>query len=136
MVAELDDMATHGTTDGKPYAEPQPEIGEGYRRATASDIDRRDVAWWDAKTKRWEDCGAWSAGMPFDSGRIYRVPVDRIPADEDAKQRPTVMVMGNAADGWHARPLLAVTAMGFLVKSGDGFTNWKEARFPYPGELD
>jgi hypothetical protein len=123
-------MASNGTTDGRPYIEPHPEIGDGYRLATDADKNRRD------RQGFFE--GEWvqaAMGVCF-CGITYRVPIDRIPTDEDARQRPTVMVMGNAADGWHARRLLGVTEMGFLVASGDGFTNWKQCRFPYPGELD
>jgi len=113
----LDLVATHGTTDGKPYVEPQPEIGDGYRVATASDIDRRDVAWWDARTKRWEDCGAWSAGMPFDSGRIYRVPVIpeigegyRVATESDAWRKDVEYFSNLKGNGWfpravHGKPL-------------------------------
>jgi hypothetical protein len=123
-------FAVHGTTDGKPWIEPQPEIGDGYRLATLSDAHRRDRQVW---------CdGFWLNAQigHTETNRVYSVPIDRIPTDEDAKQRPTVMVAGDPENGWHARPLLGVTKMGFLVASGDGFTNWKHARFPYPGELD
>ena len=135
VISLLREVERHRTNDGKPYAEPQPEIGDGYRLATEADVSRRDLEFWSRLG------GGWRArqtihGTPLDPDYHYRVPVDRIPTDDDAVGRPTVMVMGNIADGWHARPLLAVTSMGFLVKSGDGFTNWKQARFPYPGELD
>jgi hypothetical protein len=136
VVNDLEAMASNGTTDGKPWIEPQPEIGEGYRYAIESDVNRLDVERWDTKSFAWHVRDASRRGEPLDKEITYRVPADRIPTDEDAVGRPTVMVMGNIADGWHARTLLAVTAMGFLVKSGDGFTNWKQARFPYPGELD
>ena len=135
IVTELDNMATHGTTDGKPYVEPQPEIGEGYRPVTEADRTRQDAEFWSQTGGGWQRRKVL-IGRPFSQEYHYRVPVDRVPTDGDARQRPTVMVCGNAADGWLARPLLAVTAMGFLVASGDGFTNWKQARFPYPGELD
>jgi hypothetical protein len=131
----LDLVATHGTTDGKPYIEPQPEVGDGYRVATEADKDRRDLEFWSKTGGGWQHRKT-IYGTPLDPDYDYRVPIDRIPTDEDARQRPTVMVMGNIADGWHARRLLGVTEMGFLVASGDGFTNWKQARFPYPGELD
>ena len=128
VLGGLDELARRGTTDGSPWVEPQPEIGEGYRVATKADTGRLDL---DVVID-----GRWvRTGPRVLDGFTYRVPVDRIPTDEDAKQRPTVMVSGNPADGWHARRLLGVTAMGFLVASGDGFTNWKQARFPYPGEL-
>ena len=124
----LNAMEEHGTTDGNPYIEQQPEIGDGYRIGTGNDAWRLDLEVW--CENKWQ-----KTGPGICQGFIYQVPIDRIPTDEDAKQRPTVMVCGNAADGWHARRLLGVTEMGFLVASGDGFTNWKYARFPYPGEL-
>jgi hypothetical protein len=132
---QLDAIAIHCTTDGKPYVESQPEIGDGYRPVTEADRTRQDAEFWSQTGGGWQRRKVL-IGKPLSKEYHYRVPIDRIPTDEDAKQRPTVMVCGNAADGWHARPLLAVTAMGFLVASGDGFTNWKNARFPYLGELD
>jgi hypothetical protein len=133
--ADLLAVADSGTTDGKPYVEPQPEIGDGYRRATESDAIRQDAEFWSQTGGGWQRRKVL-IGKPLSKEYHYRVPVDRIPTDEDAVGRPTVMVSTKLSDEWLARPLLAVTAMGFLVKSGDGFTNWKQARFPYPGELD
>jgi hypothetical protein len=132
---ELSKMLLHGTTDGKPWIEPQPEVGEGYRPTAEADKGRRDLEFWSKTGGGWQHRKSFH-GAPLDPDYHYRVPIDRIPTDEDAKQRPTVMVTSNVADGWLARTLLAVTAMGFLVASGDGFSNWKQARFPYPGELD
>jgi hypothetical protein len=131
----LDLVATHGTTDGKPYVEPQPEIGDGYRVANIDDKDRRDLEFWSKAGGGWQHRKT-IYGTPLDPDYDYRVPIDRIPTDEDARQRPTVMVSTKLSDEWLARRLLGVTEMGFLVASGDGFTNWKQARFPYPGELD
>ena len=134
VLNDLEAMASNGTTDGKPWIEPQPEIGEGYRAATEADVKRRDLEFWSDFNQRWMVRA--EGPVPLFSDYHYRVPVDRIPTDEDAVGRPTVMVTANVADGWLARPLLAVTSMGFLVKSGDGWTKWMQARFPYPGELD
>jgi hypothetical protein len=136
VLDHLNAIEAHGTTDGKPYVEPQPEIGEWYRYAIESDVNRLDVERWDTKSLAWHVRDASRRGEPLDKEITYRVPIDRIPTDEDAKQRPTVMVTATITDEWLARPLLAVTATGFLVKSGDGFSNWKKCRFPYPGELD
>ena len=136
----LDLVATHGTTDGKPWIEPQPEIGDGYRRATESDAWRKDVEYFsNLQGNGWFPRAVH--GKPLESFYHYRVPVDRIPTDEDARQnpRPIVMVCDNAAGGWLPRTLLHVSknvAHPFLVISGDGFTTWKQSRFPYPGELD
>jgi hypothetical protein len=134
-MVKLSDAEVFGTTDGKPYIEPQPEIGDGYRRATEADAIRRDLEFWSLTGGGWQRRKVL-IGKPLSKEYHYRVPVDRVPTDKDAACRPTVMVSTNLSDEWLARPLLAVTAMGFLVASGDGFTNWKQARFPYPGELD
>jgi len=66
---QLDAIALHCTTDGKPYVEPQPEIGEGYRRATEADRGRRDLEVW---------CeGKWQKTLPgLCDGFTYRVPVN------------------------------------------------------------
>jgi hypothetical protein len=132
VISLLREVERHRTSDGRPYVEPQPEIGEGYRLATEADMGRRD---------RDMFRGAWvpaHVGMHA-SNYTYRVPIDRIPTDEDAVGRPMVMVCDNTAGGWLPRALLHVSgnnSQPFLVISGDGFTTWKQARFPYPGELN
>jgi hypothetical protein len=131
--SRLDAMARYGTTDGKPYIEPQPEIGEGYRVATLSDAHRRDRQVW---------CdGFWLNAQigHTETNRVYSVAKDRIPTDEDARQRPTVMVRDYETAEWKARSLLAVTDRGFpFVAGGPGYDSapWRLCRFPYPGELD
>ena len=130
----LDELATHGTNDGKPWVEPQPEIGDGYRVATVADLPRPDIEYFsNLRDSGWFVRAAPTAALQ--SSYHYRVPIDRIPTDEDARERPTVMVASHPEGEWHSRRLLGVTAMGFLVASGDGFTSWKHCRFPYPGEL-
>jgi hypothetical protein len=133
--AELLAVADHGTSDGKPYVEPQPEIGGGYRLATEADKWRRDRELYDSAAVTWFPA---NPGVYLDSV-TYRVPVDRIPTDEDAKQRPTVMVKDLNNDDWLPRTLLHVCNENlnpFLVISGGGFTTWRLCRFQYPGELD
>jgi hypothetical protein len=135
---ELSKMLLHGTTDGKPYVEPQPEIGDGYRVATESDAWRKDVEYFsNLKGNGWFARAVH--GKPLESSYHYRVPIDRIPTDEDAVGRPIVMVRDADPQEWLPRPLLAVYSkhpLPFLIRSSDGFTTWKQARFPYPGELD
>jgi hypothetical protein len=131
---ELGKMLVHGTTDGKPYVEPQPEIPEGYRRATEADMGRRDRDMWDSRG-RWVTA---HVGMHA-SNYTYRVPVDRIPTDEDAKQRPTVMVQDGVSGKWVKASLLAVTnddTYPFCVLMDGDVDSWMDCRFPYPGELD
>ena len=127
----LDAMARHGTTDGKPWQEPQPEIGEGYRVATKADTDRLDL---DVVID-----GKWvRTGPGVLDGFTYRVPVDRIPTDEDAKARPTVMVRDNPKCSWQPAKLLGVVLESlypFACDLSGCTTSFTEARFPYPGEL-
>jgi len=130
----LEAMATHATTDGNPWTEPQPEIGEGYRRATEADKDRQDRQVWNFDARKWQPALHGSTSAAF-----YRVPIDRIPTDEDAVGRPIVMVRDADPQEWLPRKLLAVYSkhpLPFLIRSADGFTTWKQARFLYPGELD
>jgi hypothetical protein len=133
VLNDLEAMASNGTTDGRPYVEPQPEIGEGYRLATEADAHRRDRQVW---------CdGFWLNAQigHTETNRVYSVAKDRIPTDEDAKQRPTVMVRDYETAEWKARPLLAVTDRSFpFVAGGSGYDSapWRLCRFPYPGELD
>jgi hypothetical protein len=138
IVTELDNMATHGTTDGKPYVEPQPEIGEGYRPVTEADRTRQDAEFWSQTGGGWQRRKVL-IGRPFSQEYHYRVPVDRIPTDGDARQRPTVMVCGDcrAMRKWHPATLLAVLKNCYLGTYESGaFSTWAYARFPYPGELD
>jgi len=132
---ELSKMLLHGTTDGKPWIEPQPEIGEGYRVATDDDEDRRDLEAWLAS--KWIKTGPGVC-----TGVTYRVPVDRIPTDEDAKQRPTVMVRNNERMKWKVVKLIMVAekaeGIHFPFVTIDSLRPdcWACCRFPYPGELD
>ena len=81
-------------------------------------------------------------GKPLDPDYHYRVPVDRIPTDEDAKQRPTVMVRNNERMKWKVVKLIMVAekaeGMHFPFVTIDSLRPdcWACCRFPYPGELD
>jgi len=134
VLNDLEAMASNGTTDGRPYVEPQPEIGDGYRLATLSDAHRRDRQVW---------CdGFWLNAQigHTETNRVYSVAKDRIPTDEDAKQRPTVMVRDNDKESWDKQTLLAVAGSfdKFITSPGADISAcfWMQARFPYPGELD
>ena len=132
LLCDLDLVALHCTTDGKPWTEPQPEIGEGYRLGTGNDAWRLDL---DVLTEKgWE-----KTGPGFVPGFIYRVPVDRIPTDEDARQRPTVMVRDREDGPWLASKLLGVVPeyeYQFASNMCGVTVTHRMARFPYPGELD
>jgi hypothetical protein len=138
VLNDLEAMASNGTTDGNPYIEPQPEIGEGYRRATESDVGRRDLEYFSNLKGN-----GWFArpvhGKPLESSYHYRVPIDRIPTDEDAKQRPTVMVRDSDAQPYKAAVLYGVKTASlnkFSVLKDEFWSCYCQARFPYPGELD
>ena len=140
MNASLDqlcDIANNGTTDGRPYVEPQPEIGEGYRRVTEADKWRRDRELYDPAAAAWVP--AKLSGVHLDSV-TYRVPIDRTPTDEDTKQRPIVMVRDGDAEPWQQWRLIAVANRhhSFITLSPDStrVVAWGQCRFPYPGELD
>jgi hypothetical protein len=138
VISLLREVERHRTTDGKPWIEPQPEIGDGYRRATWADAGRRDVEYFSLlKGNMWIPRSIPHAKMQPEYH--YRVPIDRIPTDEDAVGRPTVMVRDNDKQDWQARKLLAVTGCldKFITSSSSGVACfWMQARFPYPGELD
>ena len=143
VVLQLDAMESHGTTDGKPYVEPQPEIGEGYRRATEADVERRDLEFF-SKIQGNIWVRRARGNQPLLPNYRYRVPVDRIPTDEDAKQRPIVMVRDDEDSQWKEKKLLGVAGghFPFVVVTPDfkpGYyesSQWRLCRFPYTGELD
>lgn len=140
VVQILESIATHGTTDGRPYVEPQPKIGEGYRVATEADVKRRDLEFfskiqgniWVRRAK---------GNQPLSPNYHYRVPVDRIPTDDDAIGRPAVMAKDLDCQKWHIGRLIEVqkgVGRKFCVRlnSDDVSHWWEQCRFPYPGELD
>jgi len=136
VLDELDAIASHCTTDGKPYVEPLPEVGEGYRLATDADVGRRDRDMLDIHG-RWVPA---HVGMHA-SNYTYRVPIDRIPTDEDARRNPrlTVMVRNGVSGEWLKASLLAVTndeTYPFCVWMGGDVDGWRYCRFPYPIELN
>ena len=139
VLNDLEAMASNGTTDGRPYVEPQPEIGEGYRYAIESDVNRLDVERWDTKSLAWHVRDASRRGEPLDKEITYRVPVDRIPTDEDAKQRPTVMVRDSDGQPYRAATLYGACpekSLPFVAICEAVWNCFRQARFPYPGELD
>ena len=136
--ADLLAVADSGTTDGKPWIEPQPEVGEGYRPTAEADKGRRDLEFWSKTGGGWQHRKSFH-GAPLGPDYHYRVPVDRIPTDEDAKQRPTVMVRDSDDQNWKPATLLALRSgsLAFVATTPSNLlSSWAQARFPYPGELD
>ena len=68
-------------------------------------------------------------------GKPYVEPV-KVPTDEDARQRPWVMVRDYQCTQWYPRKLLAVIDNHeggnylCLFKNGGGISNWYHCRFP------
>ncbi len=121
---------------GKQEQQAEPEIGEGYRAATEADQYREDrdivlgTQWMKA-----------IKGVFIKNAR-YRVPVDRIPTDEDAKGRPVVMAKRKDESLWTPAFLIEVDHNDpdkpFHVKiEGLKYSSQREqCRFPYPGEIE
>lgn len=136
VIALLREAERHRTTDGKPWVEPQPEIGEGYRVATDADVPRSDIEYFsNLKGNGWFPRAVPTARL--ESSYHYRVPVDRIPTDEDAVGRPTVMVRDRLDQAWSSIKLIAVrdryNPFVGLCPTGT-LSSWCYCRFPYPGE--
>jgi len=94
MANRFRDMAKHGTSDGKPWVEPEPEIPEGYRKAEPGEWKRKDVKFWSHNSKDWRERSV--QGYRFDSphlGTIYIVPIDPPLTDRDACVWPRLLVM-------------------------------------------
>lgn len=140
VCSKLASMIEHSTTDGKPYVEPEPPIPDGFRKAVVGDEARPDCEWWNGKewVRRWP-IRAIAIASSFDSDFIYIVPVDRVPTDDEAKERPVVMVRDSLGEEWRKRRLVAVvegTALRFVSTSEvqTGYAGWKYCRHLYDGE--
>jgi len=90
----------------------------------------------------WQRMGAMAEHGTTD-GKPWVEPV-RVPTDEDAKQRPTVMVRenkgqlvyGSHAGQWIRKTLVAVAGgeYPFVTDTEYVAERWKECRFPIEGE--
>jgi hypothetical protein len=98
VLGSLDDKIKHGTTDGKPYVDPEPAIPEGWRRAEADEWKRTDVKTWevshDFSRGNWAVRPSHKVGKPFNTSLdFYIVPIDPPLTDEDACVWPRLLVM-------------------------------------------
>lgn len=91
----------HGTSDGKPWQEPEPVIPEGWRKAEPDEWKRTDVKCW------WPPLEEWrlrtNQGTPFDNPIMrthYIVPIDPPLTDQDARTRPWIMVKNSEEGQW------------------------------------
>lgn len=105
----LDNKIKHGTSDGKPYVEPEPVIPEGYRKALDNEHCRKDVKLWDKDKKQWGK--RLFPCQPFLNGDWYIVPIDPpIPegwrkANADEWKRNDVQFWRQAQKTWVSRPI-------------------------------
>jgi hypothetical protein len=136
VVGELLDMARHGTTDGKPWVEPEPAIPDGYRLAKDDEYWREDVNFWNSYANEWQL--RVTHGTTFSNEDRYIVPIDRIPTDEEAMTRPRVMVRNRDDEAWKEAVLYGVDKTliySALAKIGMGtWRQWRQCRYPYEGE--
>ena len=94
VIRLLDAKINHGTSDGKPYVDPEPPIPEGWRKAEADEWQRRDVQFWHKTEKSWMERPCM--GDPFDPPKCntrYIVPIDPPLTDQDACVWPRRWVM-------------------------------------------
>ena len=134
-------MVNHGTTDGKPYVDPEPPIPDGYRLAVAGDEGRTDCKIW--CLRGWHARDMLQSGKPFCDQSVYIVPADRVPTDDDAKSRPEVMVRDSDGQKWHPTKRILILVRD-CERSKYKFATtdterieivcWKYCRHLYPGE--
>ena len=138
----LDDKIKHGTSDGNPWVDPEPPIPEGYRKAQKHEYRRNDVQYWEASKSEWRPRPE-PGGSPFYKEIHYIVPIDPPLTDEDAKERPFVMVRDDVRDGWVSKPKILLSAppasANYIVvdDANDKIaTSWKQARRATPAEIE
>lgn len=133
------DMKNSGTTDGKPYVDPEPpKIPDGYRKWEQCELRpgtkmRSDIMYWNIASKKWVS----KSNNVYHSDTLYIVPVDRIPTDEEAAVFPRIQVMvqdnPSTIGPWRKETLLAVKLESdypFVTSNG----NWAHCRHLHPGE--
>ena len=158
VINKLDDKIKHGTSDGKPWVEPEPPIPDGWRRAvdivflslldcsnpslTRKDIRGNAVA----IISKLHHAGIIDSdqGSPFDAANTrYIVPIDPPLTDQDACVWPRILVMvrdNEFQPWWGPCPYQGkndAAEYPFVVNSGkDGDRVWKQARRATPAEIE
>ncbi len=98
LETHLRNVCEYGTTDGKPWVEPEPPIPKGWRKAEADEWTRTDVMVWSYRAGKWEM--RLIQGSKFDppGGRsVYIVPIDPpIPDGWRKADHPNDYKRGNA----------------------------------------
>lgn len=141
LETHLRNVCEHGTTDGKPWVEPEPPIPNGFRRVTADEWKRTDVMVWSYRTDEWEM--RLIQGSKFDppGGRsIYIVPIDPPLTDQDACVVPRLLVMvrDHESDGWFGPyKYLGKSKHGYAVDPDNSGLSplWSQARRATPQEI-
>lgn len=142
-VRKIDLKIEYGTSDGKPYVEPEPPIPEGYRKANADEWRRRDVKYWDLCHKDWRP--RLSQGIAFDPPVMqtrYIVPIDPPLTDEDACVWPRLLVMVRDTSRWEGPfELQGVSKSGvYRYATNDPRTGicetYRQARRATPEEIE
>lgn len=143
---KLDAKIHHGTSDGKPYIEPEPLIPEGYRKANADEWRRKDVKYWDLRHKDWRP--RLLQGVAFDPPVMqtrYIVPIDPPLTDEDACVWPRLLVMvrNKFYDTWEGpfqyvgRTNVADDDIRYSVWDKSGYHRWyTQVRPATPEEIE
>jgi hypothetical protein len=136
VVELLRSKASNGTSDGKPWVDPEPAMPEGWRRAEPDEWQRRDVQFWHETEKSWMERPCM--GDPFDPPKCntrYIVPIDPPLTDEDACVWPRLLVMvrDDEVQPWFGPYQYQgkgdAKEHPFVVNSGkDGDRVWKQAR--------
>ncbi len=140
VIRLLDAKIKHGTSDGKPWVDPEPQIPDGWRKAEADEWTRKDVKYWDLYEKDWRP--RLSQGTAFDPPVMqthYIVPIDPPLTDQDARDRPWVMVTDETLGLWVGpRTLLAAPpkTVRYVVGDSPGVSFWKQARRATPAEIE
>ena len=140
VIDGLDDKIKHGTTDGKPWVDPEPTIPEGWRKANPNEWTRRDVQYWHGGE-------GWVLrtlqGSCFDScNTVYIVPIDQPLTDQDAKERPWVMV-ADERNRWISVPKILLSAPPASARyvvvddvKDTVATSWEQARRATAAEIE
>ena len=144
VIDKLDDKIKHGTSDGKPWVEPELPIPVGYRKAEADEWRRNDVKYWDGYYLDWRT--RLLQGTAFDAAvrkTHYIVPIDPPLTDRDACVWPRILVMVRDHE---SKPWLGPyrykgkddgSAFPFIADSGlDVDRVWKQARRATPEEIE
>ena len=142
VLDKLREKIHHGTSDGKPWVEPEPEIPPGYRKAEPDEWKRTDVKYWSRTFKEWSDRPTQVLAFdPPQAGTIYIVPIDQPLTDQDACVWPRRLVMVRDEDRhpWIGPyKYLGKTDASYSIDPNNGgcATDWKQARRATPEEIE